>query len=73
MVSAVNDMEQKRLTKLITTNPTAANNRMNNTENDKPKAEVENTTPELSSTNSENIFSNTPINNHSLNGTLINN
>lgn len=73
MVSAVNEMEQKRLTKLMTTNPTSANNRMNNTENDKPKVEAENATPELSSTNSENIFSNTPSNNHSLNGTLINN
>lgn len=73
MVSAVNEMEQKRLTKLTTINPTDANNRMNNTENDKPKAEIENTTPELSSTNSENIFNNKPVNNHSLNGSLINN
>jgi len=70
MVNAVNDMEQKRLTKLITTNPTDSNNRMNNKENDKPKAEVENATPELSSTNSENIFSNTSINNHSLKRTI---
>lgn len=68
MVSAVNEMEKKRLTKLITTNPTDANKRLNETENDKPKVEVENSTPELSSTNSENIFNNTPINNHSLNG-----
>ena len=72
MVNAVNEMEQKRLTKLITTNPTDANKRINDTENDNPKVEVENNTPELSSTNSENIFNNTPVNNHSLNGTLIN-
>ena len=73
MVGAVNDMEQKRLTKLITTNPTDANNRKVNTENDKPKVELDNSKPELSTTNSDTIFSNTPSNNHSLNGTLINN
>jgi len=72
MVTAVNEMEQTRLTKLITTNPTDANKRLNETENDKPKSEVENSTPELSSTNSENIFNNTTIKNHSLNGTSIN-
>jgi len=73
MVSAVNGMEQKRLTKLITTNPTDANKRLNETENNKPKVEVENSTPELSSTNSENIFNEPAIKNHSLNGNLITN
>lgn len=73
MVSAVNDMEQKRLTKLIITNPVNANNRRDNSENEKPKAEIENTVPELSSTNSDTIFNNIPGTKHSLNGTLINN
>lgn len=73
MVDTVKDMEQKRLTKLTTTNPVNANNRMDNSENDKPKAEIENTKPELSTTNSETIFNNIPGTKHSLNGTLINN
>ncbi len=73
MVSAVNDMEQKRLTKLITTNPMNANNRIDFSENDKPKAEIENTAPELNTTNSDTLFNNIPGNKHSLNGTLIKN
>jgi hypothetical protein len=72
MLSAVNEMEQKRLTKLITINPLNANNRMDNTEDDKQKAEIESTTPELSTTNSDTLFNNIPGNKHSLNETLIN-
>lgn len=71
MVSTINDMEQNRLTKLITANA-SNNNRMSNIENDKSNVEGESITSELSTTNSENIFDTLPNNNHSLNGTVIN-
>jgi len=77
MVNEVSELEKKRLTKLFATNPLNGNDRLINAQTNAHNIEGDNSKPELSTTNSENIFDEGQLNNnknsHSLNGTLINN
>lgn len=71
MLFTVNNMEQKRLNKLTTTNPINANKRIDTTLNYEPKTENENIIPELSITNSETVLNSNSGSKDSLNATLI--
>jgi hypothetical protein len=77
MVNEINDLEKTRLTKLFTANPLNGNNRVINNQPNAHNIAGDSGKPELSTTNSENIFDEGQINNnknnHSLNGTLIDN